>query len=73
MHLLTFKITDEVGNRRIICNFHTETTLENMFKTFVRRPKESQDITKLAAIPSTAYELVRNTGEYLSRKRKQTT
>ena len=64
----TFTLAVEVGNRRSFYNFYNETALENMFKIFVKRHEDSQDRNKITAIPSTTYELIRNTAEYLSTK-----
>ena len=33
----TFMLTDEKGNRKTFYNFQNETTLPNMFKTFLKR------------------------------------
>ena len=37
----------------------------------MRRHKDSQDRTKLTAIPNTAYEILRNTTGYLTKQQKQ--
>ena len=37
-----------------------------MFKTFLKRHEDSQDRTKLTAIPYTTYEILRNTTVYLN-------
>ena len=37
-----------------------------MFKTFLKRHEESQDRTKITAIPTTTYEILRNTTDYLN-------
>ena len=42
-----------------------------MFKIFLKRHEESQDKTKLTAITSTTYEILRNTAEYLNEHRQQ--
>ena len=55
----------EVGNKKLLYNFHIETLLENIIKIFVRRYKESQDRNKITAIQNTTYETVKNTAEYL--------
>ena len=67
----TFTLTDEKGNRKIFYNFQNETTLSDIFKTFLRRHEDSQDRTKLTAIPNTAYEILRNTTGYLTEQQKQ--
>ena len=66
----TFSLTDEKGNRKTIYNFQNETTLPDMFKTFLRRHEDSQERTKLTAIPSTTYEILRNTTVYLNDQKK---
>ena len=66
----TFTLTDKAGNRRSCRNFQNESTSENMFKKFVKRHENSQDRNKITAIPSTKYELLKNTAEYLSEKTK---
>ena len=35
-----------------------------MLKTFLKRHEDSQDRTKVTAIPSTTYEILRNTTVY---------
>ena len=67
----TFILTDEKGNRKTFYNFQNETTLPDMFKTFLKRHGDSQDSTKITAIPSTTYEILRNTTVYLNDKKKQ--
>ena len=67
----TFTLTDKKGNRRIFYNFQNETTLSDIIKTFLRRQEDSQDRTKLAAIPNTTYEILRNTNGYLTEQPKQ--
>ena len=62
----TFILTDEKGNRKTFYNFKNETTLTNMFKTFLKRHEDSQDSTNVSAIPSTTYEILRNTSVYLN-------
>ena len=42
-----------------------------MFRTFLKRHEDSQDRTKTTAIPTTTYELLRNTADYLTGKTKQ--
>ena len=66
----TFTLTDEKGSRKIFHNFQNETTLPNIFKTFFKRHEDSQDRTKLAAIKSTTYELLRNTTVYINDQKK---
>ena len=66
----TFILTDEKGNRKIFYNFQNETTLTNMFKTFLKRHKDSQDRTKVTAIPSTTYEILQNTTVYFNDQKK---
>ena len=61
----TFILTDEKGNRKTFYNFQNE-TLPNMFKTFLKRHEDSQDRTKLTAIPSTTYEVLQKTTVYLN-------
>ena len=41
-----------------------------MLKTFLKRHEESQDRTKITAIPTSTYELLRNTSEYLNEHQK---
>ena len=53
----TFILTDEKGNSKTFYNFQNDTTLPNMFKTFLKRPEDSQDRIKVTAIPSTTYEI----------------
>ena len=67
----TFILIDEKGNRKIFYNFQNETTLSDIFKTFLRRHEDSQDRTKLTAIPNTTYEILRNTTGYLTEQQKQ--
>ena len=67
----TFILTDEKGNRRSFYNFQNETTLSDMFRTFLKRHEDSQDRTKTTAIPTTTYELLRNTADFLTGKPKQ--
>ena len=64
----TFTITDVVGNRKSFYNFHNETTLENMFKIFVKRHDDSQDRNKITAVPNSTYELIKSTAEHISKK-----
>ena len=66
----TFTLTDEKGNRKTFYNFQNGTTLPNMFKTFLKRHEDSQDRTKVTAIPSTTYEILRNTIVYLNDQKK---
>ena len=66
----TFILTDEKGNRKTFYNFQNETTLPNMFKIFLERPEDSQDRTKITALPSTTYEILRNTTLYLNDQKK---
>ena len=66
----TFILTDKKGNRKSFYNFQNETTLTNMFKTFLKRHKDSQDRIKVTAIPSTTYEILRNTSVYLNVQKK---
>ena len=49
----TFTLIDEKGNRKIFYIFQNETTLSDIFKTFLRRHKDSQDKTKLTLMPNT--------------------
>ena len=67
----TFTLTDENGNRKIFYNFQNETTLSDIFKTFLRRHEDSQDKTKLTAMPNATYEILRNTTGYLTEQQKQ--
>ena len=62
----TFTLTDEKGNRKTFYNFQNETTLYDMFKLFLKRHEDSQDRTKLTAITSTTYEILKNTTGYLT-------
>ena len=64
----TFTITDVVGNRKSLYNFNNETTIENMFKIFVKRHDDSQDRNKITAVPNSTYELIKSTAEHLSKK-----
>ena len=41
-----------------------------MIKTFLKRHEDSQDSTKITAIPSTMYEILRNTTVYLNDQKK---
>ena len=66
----TFILTDEKGNRKAFYNFQNETTLTNMFKTFLKRYQDSQDRTKVTAIPSKTYEILRNKSVYLNDQKK---
>ena len=38
-----------------------------MFKTFLKRHEDSQDRSKITAIPNTTYELLRNTNGIFER------
>ena len=67
----TFTLIDEKGNRKIFYNFQNETTLSDIFKTFLRRHEDSQDKTKLTAIPNTTYEILQSTIGYLTEQQKQ--
>ena len=67
----TFVLTNENNNRRTYFNFQNETTLSEMLKIFLKRHEESQDRTKLAAITSTTYNIIRNTSGYLNESRQQ--
>ena len=42
-----------------------------MFKTFLKRHEDSQDRSKITAIPNTTYELLRNTIGYLNEQQRQ--
>ena len=66
----TFILTDEKGSRKTFYNFQNETTLPNIFKTFLKRHEDSQDNTKITAIPSTTYEILRNTTVFLNDQKK---
>ena len=66
----TFTLTDKKVNRKTFYNFQNETTLSDMFKTFLKRHEDSQDRTKLTAIPSTTYEILPNTTVYLNDQKK---
>ena len=66
----TFILTEEKGNRKTFYNFKNETTLTNMFKTFLKRHEDSQDSTKVSALSSTTYEILGNTSVYLNDQRK---
>ena len=65
-----FTLTDENGNRKTFYNCQNETTLPNMFNTFLKRHEDSQDRTKVTAIQSTTYEMLRNTIVYLNDLKK---
>ena len=67
----TFTLTDEIGVRRSFYNFQNEATLEHMLKTFLKRHQDSQDRTKITAVPNSTYALIRNTTEFLSGKTKK--
>ena len=67
----TFVLTNENNNRRTYFNFQNETTLSEMLKIFLKRHEESQDRTKLTAITSTTYNIIRNTSGYLNESRQQ--
>ena len=41
-----------------------------MFKTFLKRHEDSQDRTNLTSMPSTTYEILRNTSVYLNDQKK---
>ena len=66
----TFILTDGKGNRKTFYIFQNETTLTDMFKTFLKRHEDSQDRTKVTAIPSTTHEILRNTSIYFSDQKK---
>ena len=66
----TLILTDEKGNRKTFYNFQNETPLPNIFKTFLKRHEDSQDRTKVTAIPTTTYETLRNTTVYLNDQNK---
>ena len=51
-------------------NFHNEITLSTMLKTFLKRHEDSQDRTKVTAIPSMTYEILRNTTVHLNDQNK---
>ena len=42
-----------------------------MFKTFLKRHEDSQERTKITEIPSTTYEILRNTTGYLNLNEQQ--
>ena len=67
----TFVLTNERGNRRTYFNFQNETPLSDMLKIFLKRHEETQDRTKLTAITSTTYEMLRKTAGYLNETRQQ--
>ena len=67
----TFVLTNENNKRRTYFNFQNETTLSEMLKIFLKRHEESQDRTKLTAITSTTYNIIRNTSGYLNESRQQ--
>ena len=66
----TFTLKDDKGNRKTFYNFQNETTLPNMFKTFLKRHEDSQDRKKATAIPSTTCEILRNTTVYINDQKK---
>ena len=61
-----FTITDETKNKKTFYNFQNETK-----RTFLKRHEERQGRSKITAIPSTSYELLRNTIGYLDEQQKQ--
>ena len=67
----TFVLTNENNTKRTYFNFQNETSLSDMLKIFLKRHEESQDRTKLTAITSTTYEMLRNTAEHLHEIRQQ--
>ena len=66
----TFILTDEKGNTKTFYNFQNETPLPNIFKTFLKRHEDSQDRTKVTAVPFTTHEMLLNTTEYLNNQKK---
>ena len=66
----TFILTDEKGNRKTFYDFQNETTLPDMFKTFLKRHEDSQDSKKITAISSTTHEILRNTTAYFNDQKK---
>ena len=70
-----FSLTDEKVIRMIISmySFQNETTLSDMFRTFLKRHEDSQDRTRTTAIPTATYEILRNTADHLTGKTKQVT
>ena len=66
-----FTLTDETRNKKTFYNFQNETKLSDMFKTFLKRHEDSQDRSKITAIPNTTYELLRNTIGYLNEQQRQ--
>ena len=66
-----FTLTDETRNKKTFYNFQNETKLSDMFKTFLKRLEDSQDRSKITAIPNTTYELLRNTIGYLNEQQRQ--
>ena len=65
-----FSLTNENKQKRIYYNFQNDITLPNILKTFLKRHEESQDRTKITAIPTSTYELLRSTSEYLNEHQK---
>ena len=66
-----FTLTDETRNKKTFYNFQKETKLSDMFKTFSKRHEDSQDRSKITAIPNKTYELLRNTSGYLNEQQRQ--
>ena len=56
--------------KRNFFSFQNETTLSVMLKIFLKRHEEGQDKTKLTAITSTTYKIIRNTTGYLGEHRQ---
>ena len=67
----TFILTDEKGKRKTFYNFQNETPLPIILKTFLKRHEDSQDRTKVTAVPSTTYQMLRNTTVYLNDQKNQ--
>ena len=66
-----FTITDETRNKKTFYNFQNETKLSDMFKTFLKRHEDSQDRSKMTAIPNTTYELLQNNNGYLNEQQRE--
>ena len=66
-----FTLTDETRNKKTFNNFQNETKLSDMFKTFLKRHEDSQERSKITAIPNTTYELLRNTIGYLNEQQRR--
>ena len=66
-----FTLTDETKNKKTFYNFQNEAKVSDMFRTFLKRHEEKQDRSKITAIPTTTYELLRNTIGYLDEQQRR--